>query len=175
MIQNITFHDVIGQKRQRTKKWSKRYLGLAAEIASWSKDPRRKIGAVIVGKNGEILSQGYNGFARDVNDDEKRYNDRETKHMFVVHAEMNAILNAARNGTRISGSTMYVYGLPPCCDCAKAIIQSGIRKLIIQPLNMEDVSPNWAKSFEASSTMLKEAKVKYIVVDHDANIVYDIF
>lgn len=172
---NITFNDVLGEERARTKKWSQRYLGLAAEVASWSKDPRRKIGSIIVGKNGEILSQGYNGFPRGVHDHEKRYNNRELKHMFVVHAEINAILNAARNGTRIAGSTMYLYGLPPCCDCAKAIIQSGISKLVIRVDDGVEISPDWVKSFEVSREMLKEAKLKYIVVDSDANIVYDVF
>lgn len=172
---NITFRDVLGEERARTKKWSQRYLSLAAEVGSWSKDPRRKIGSIIVGKNGEILSQGYNGFPRNVQDKDDRYNDRDLKHMFVVHAEINAILNAARNGTRIEGSTMYLHGLPPCCDCTKAIIQSGIRKLIIQVDGDTKISPNWEKSFEVSRTMLQEAKLKYIVVDQDANIIYNVF
>ena len=74
-------------------KWYKRYLKLAAEVATWSKDPNTQVGAVVVGSKGQILSQGYNGFPRGINDTSKRLNDRDTKLSLVVHAEMNAIFN----------------------------------------------------------------------------------
>ena len=75
-------------------KWIQRYFKIAEQVSSWSKDPSSKIGAIIVGDKGQIISQGYNGFPRGVIDSEDRYNQRETKYKLVVHAEMNAILNA---------------------------------------------------------------------------------
>ena len=66
--------------------WTRRYINLAKEIATWSKDPRTKVGAVVVGKEGQILSQGYNGFPRGIEDREERLNDREQKYRYVVHA-----------------------------------------------------------------------------------------
>ena len=72
-------------------KWYKRYLKLAKEVATWSKDPNTQVGAVVVGSKGQILSQGYNGFPRGISDLSKRLNDRDTKLSLIVHAEMNAI------------------------------------------------------------------------------------
>ena len=111
-------------------RWDQRFLDLAKQIASWSKDPSRQIGAVIVGHNRQIISQGYNGFPRGIRDDEDRYNDRETKYKYVVHAEANAIYNALANGAKLEGSTLYVTGLPVCHECAKAIIQTGIKRVV---------------------------------------------
>ena len=105
------------------QKWIKRFMHLTSEIAKWSKDPSRKIGAIIVGNYKQIISQGYNGFPRGVNDSDERYQDRETKYKFVVHAEMNAILNALYNGSSVKGSTIFVSGLPVCNECAKGVAQ----------------------------------------------------
>ena len=75
-------------------KWTRRYLDIAKEVATWSKDPSRQIGAIAVGDKGQILSQGYNGFPRGVKDTDNRYNNREEKYKYVVHGEMNCIYNA---------------------------------------------------------------------------------
>lgn len=107
-------------------KWDKRYLELAREVASWSKDPSKKIGAIAVGSKGQVLSQGYNGFPRGIDDSKRRYEDRAIKYKYVVHAEMNVIYNATYNGISLDGATLYVYGLPVCSECAKGIIQTGI-------------------------------------------------
>ena len=99
-------------------------MELARQISSWSKDPSKKIGAVVIGENGQVLAQGYNGFPRGVKDTEERYNNRETKYNYIVHAEMNAIYNASWNGVSLKDATIYIYGLPCCHECAKGIIQS---------------------------------------------------
>jgi dCMP deaminase len=112
-------------------KWDLRYLELAKHISTWSKDPSTKIGAVAIAKNGQVLSQGYNGFPRGVNDDPKRLNDREQKLQRVVHAEMNVIYNASLHGVSLAGSTLYVYGLPCCSDCAKGVIQVGFKRVVM--------------------------------------------
>ena len=138
------------------QKWIKRFMHLTSEIAKWSKDPSRKIGAIIVGNYKQIISQGYNGFPRGVNDSDERYQDRETKYKFVVHAEMNAILNALYNGSSVKGSTIFVSGLPVCNECAKAIIQSGIKEVIYLSDKYADTPAT-----KASKRMFDAAGVKY--------------
>lgn len=107
--------------------WNYRFLKLAQHISQWSKDPSTKCGAVIVGPLRQKVAYGYNGFPIGVDDMPQRYNNREVKYDLVVHAELNAILNAQFG---LSGSTLYVYPLVPCTECAKAIIQSGIKRVV---------------------------------------------
>lgn len=141
-----------------SNKWDKRFLDLAEHIASWSKDPSKKIGAVAVGAQGQILSQGYNGFPRGIDDLTSRYEDREEKYKLVVHAEMNVIYNASYNGVSLDGATLYVHGLPVCSDCAKAVIQVGINRVIMRKQVPED---RWLESWMRSREMFKEAGVHY--------------
>lgn len=137
-----------------------RYIELAKLFSTWSKDPRKKIGAVVVGHKGQVLAQGFNGFPRGVLDSDERYNDRETKRKFVVHAEMNCIYNASFNGVSLQGHDMYVYGLPPCSECAKGIIQSGIKEVWYSFEEDED-SARWEEMFEVSKAMFDEVGVRY--------------
>jgi dCMP deaminase len=137
--------------------WQQRYLNLAKQVSTWSKDPSRKIGAVAVGSKGQILSQGFNGFPRGILDSADRYNDRPTKYKLVVHAEMNVIYNATFNGVSLDGASLYVYGLPVCSECAKGIIQVGIKNVII---HTDDVVPAiWTEAFALTWDMFKEAGV----------------
>lgn len=146
-----------------TSKWQKRYIELAKEISTWSKDPSRKIGAVIVGDHGQILSQGFNGFPRGVFDLEERYNDRPTKYKYVVHAEMNAIYNATLNGVKCHGASLYVWGLPICGECAKGIIQVGIKEVYV-PQEAFTVNAMWDEAFEFSKNIFKESGVGVHIV-----------
>jgi len=139
-------------------KWHTRYINLAKEVSGWSKDPSRKIGAVIVGEHGQILSQGYNGFPRGVFDLTERYDDRPTKYKYVVHAEMNAIYNATLNGVKCQGAELYVWGLPVCSECAKGIIQVGITHVHI-PQAAFGVNVMWDESFEFTKSMFIESGV----------------
>jgi len=143
--------------------WPGRYMQLAKDISSWSKDPRQKVGAVVVGKHGQILSQGYNGFPRKIRDSQKRLNDRETKLKYVVHAEMNAIFNATLEGISLDGATMYVHGLPICHECAKGIIQVGIKKIVMNTL--PEHRNHWKDSCDLGKKMLEEAGIKWIEQD----------
>lgn len=142
-------------------KWDKRYLALAAEVATWSKDPSTQVGAVTVGNKKEVLSQGFNGFPRGIHDTDERYQDRQTKYKFVVHAEMNAIYNATYSGTSLDGATLYVYGLPICSECAKGIIQVGIKKVVVKKSKELD---NWNESVELSKAMFDEAGVELVII-----------
>ncbi len=141
-------------------KWRNRYLNLAKEVSTWSLDPSRKIGAIAVDpKNRNILSVGYNGLPRNVEDTEYRLNNREEKYKYVVHAEANVIYNACLNGTSLNGSTLYVYGLPVCSECAKGIIQVGISHVAFFT---EDAIPQiWSDSWNMTKSMFDEAGVTY--------------
>jgi dCMP deaminase len=143
----------------KNNKWHDRYLSIAKEVASWSKDPSTKVGAVIVGNKGQILSQGYNGFPRGILDDEERLNVREIKLSLIVHAEMNAIYNATYSGVCLDNSTLYVYGLPICSECAKGIIQVGISKIVI-PEQSIMLRKEWMESWYHSNKMFNEANIK---------------
>lgn len=143
---------------KRLSKWDQRYVDLAKQVSTWSKDPSRKIGAVAVGSKGQILAQGYNGFPRGILDSTERYDNREVKYKYVVHAEMNVIYNASFSGVSLDGSSLFVYGLPVCNECAKGIIQVGISRVLI--FTDEIVPPIWTESFELTCEMFKEANVK---------------
>ena len=145
-------------------KWDQRYLRLAYEVSQWSKDPSSKIGAVTVGSKGQVLSQGFNGFPRGLKDDFTRLHDRETKYKFVVHAEMNAIYNATYNGTSLDGATLYVYGLPICSECAKGVIQVGIKRVVMPNQNVDG---KWLDSWMTSMNFFDEAGVDFEFIDFD--------
>lgn len=139
-----------------TPRWIKRYLELAECIALWSKDPRKKVGSIIVNSNGCIVSQGYNGFPRGIEDNE-RYQDKAVKNVLVVHAEVNAILNALYNGVSVQGCSIFISGLPPCHECAKVILQSGIQSVVFD--TYPDRKSSWWKSNLDAIMMLEESKV----------------
>ena len=144
-------------KRQDYITWDEYFMGVAILASQRSKDPSTQVGACIIDKDKRILSTGYNGFPKGCSDDEFPWNRDEavgdTKYQYVVHAELNAILNAS--GKQLAGSTLYV-GLFPCNECAKAIIQSGIKEIIYLSDKYHDTS-----SMTASRKMLDSAGVAY--------------
>ncbi len=121
----------MSDKRTDYISWDEYFMGVALLAAERSKDPNTRVGACIVDDQNRILSTGYNGFPQGCSDDDFPWNrdeaEGETKYKFVVHAELNAILNT--RGKSLAGSRLYV-GLFPCHECAKAIIQAGIREVI---------------------------------------------
>lgn len=136
--------------------WDEYFMGVAMLAGKRSKDPSTQVGACIVDNDNKILSQGYNGLPRGCSDDEFPW-DREgdmleTKYPYVVHAELNAILNS--RGTNLYGSKIYV-ALFPCNECAKAIIQSGIKEVVY-------LSDKYADTdiVKASKRLLEAAGVK---------------
>lgn len=152
-----------------SKKWFKRYLDIARNVALWSKDPNKKIGSIIVNENGNIVSQGYNGFPRNIKDDD-RYNDKNIKNIYVVHAEVNAILNALYNGASVKDCSIFISGLPPCHECTKIIIQSGIKNVIFDTLLNKESS--WYQSNLNALKMLDEAHLSCFYVNDN---VYKVF
>jgi len=143
-------------------KWDKRFLELATMVGSWSKDPSKKIGAVAVGSKGQILAQGYNGFPRKILDLQNRYDDRETKYKFVVHAEMNVIYNASYSGVSLNDSTIYVSGLPVCSECAKGLIQVGVTRVV---MCYNDIPPKWQESWDFTKKIFDETGVEYSFIN----------
>ncbi|RPH07870.1 MAG: dCMP deaminase family protein [Alphaproteobacteria bacterium TMED194] len=139
------------------EKWDKRFLRVAQEISTWSKDPSKQIGAVAVNSDRRILATGYNGFPKGIEDRPERYIDRTIKYDLVVHAEMNCIYNATFNGISLKDSTLYVWGLPVCHDCAKGIIQVGINRIV---MSADDIPQKWLESFDKSQRMFIEADVE---------------
>jgi dCMP deaminase len=106
--------------------WDARFIRLAGHISGWSKDPSSKVGAVLVNDKRQVVGLGYNGFPRNTSDDSGHYNDRATKYLRVVHAEVNAVLNATGS---TEGATAYV--THPCCSqCMALLIQSGIKRVV---------------------------------------------
>ena len=145
--------------------WDEYFIGLAHLSALRSKDPNTQVGAAIVDENHRVVSVGYNGFPTGVSDDEFPWS-REggvltSKYAFVVHAELNAILNSQRS---VRGCTIYV-SLFPCNECAKAIIQSGIKKIVYESDKYNGVDTNIA-----SKRMLKAAGVELVRISNTISI-----
>ena len=142
------------------QKWHYRYLNLAKEVAKWSKDPSSQIGAVAIGNKGQVLAQGYNGFPRGIRHSASRLNNKETKYKYIVHAEQNLIYNATYNGVCLEDSEVYVSGLPVCSECAKGLIQVGVKQ-VIMPSPPEDTPGKWLESWELSKALFSECKVQW--------------
>ena len=146
-------------KRTNYISWDEYFMGVALLAAQRSKDPNSQVGACIVSQHNIILSTGYNGFPNGCSDDVFPW-DREgedTKYPYVVHAELNAILNSG--GRSLKGAKLYV-ALFPCNECAKAIIQSGIRDVIYLSDKYADTD-----SVRASKRMLTSAGVSFRPLD----------
>ena len=148
-------------KRTDYISWDEYFMGIALLAARRSKDPSTQVGACIVSPENIIISTGYNGMPKGCSDDEFPW-DREgenTKYPYVVHAELNAILNA--NGRDLRDSRIYV-ALFPCNECAKAIIQSGVKQVIYLTDKYSDSLSNLA-----SKRMLDAAGVTYTPMQTD--------
>jgi dCMP deaminase len=139
-------------------RWDVRFLRIAEEVRFWSKDPGTKVGCVLVNDR-RILSTGYNGFPSTISDDLERYIDREYKLSVTVHAEKNAILNAAKNGTKVEGSILYVT-FPPCSQCASAVIQAGVAKVVCPDPAL--APERWRSNFIAANNLFYEAGVQVL-------------
>ena len=148
-------------KRENTLTWDEYFMGLAHLSALRSKDPNTQVGAAIIDENHRVVSVGYNGFPKGCSDDEFPWSRSggvlNSKYAFVVHAELNAILNSPRS---VSGCTIYV-SLFPCNECAKAIIQSGIKRIVYE-------SDKYAgtETTIASKKMLQAAGIELVQLEN---------
>ena len=145
--------------------WTRRFMGLCDEVASWSEDRDFHVGCVIVGPEGrEIRATGYNGLPRGVSAADDRRFDRASgeKFYWFEHAERNAVYNAAQSGVSLRGCTAYVNRFP-CADCGRALIQSGIVRLVAPPIPEADGALDY--SFQVSMQMLREAGLTVVEFD----------
>lgn len=140
-----------------------KFWGVVEALAQESKDPKRKVGAILINTDNDIISTGYNGFPRGIKDDD-RLIDPATKLKYVMHAEQNTISNAARVGVSTKGTIMLV-NLFPCVQCAKAIIQAGITAVYAPNTPANEPFSKWAAGAEESIMLLEEAGVKVFFVD----------
>ena len=139
-----------------------KYFNLAKYIGdNFSKDPNTKVGSLLLYPDTlQIISTGYNGFPRNINENPERW-ERPHKYNYVVHAEMNMIYNSAKNGSSINGS-IAVITLFPCNNCALALIQSGISTILTSKPDFNDLK--WGKSFKMSYDILTEANINIIYI-----------
>ncbi|MCD7796716.1 MAG: dCMP deaminase family protein [Clostridiales bacterium] len=157
-------------KRQDYISWDEYFMGVAMLASRRSKDPGTQVGACIVNEDNKIMSVGYNGFPKGCSDDEfpwerKADIETDTKYPYVCHAELNAILNSG--GNSLSGCRIYV-ALFPCNECAKAIIQAGIKEVIYISNKYKDT-----ELVKASKRMLECVGVKLTQFNSDKQIVID--
>lgn len=150
--------------------FDKKFYKLALDISDFSKDAFTKVGAVIVGPHMEIRSCGYNGVVRDVRDDVPERLVRPEKYKWFEHAERNAIYNAARVGIPLQDCSIYMHSPivgPPCCDCTRAIIQSGIVRIVsaFGSDHPDFWEPRWGDSFLASMEMIEESGIIFDVME----------
>ncbi|WP_283683781.1 deoxycytidylate deaminase [Parablautia sp. Marseille-Q6255] len=147
----------MNEKRKDYISWDEYFMGVARLSGMRSKDPNSQVGACIVSQDNKILSMGYNGFPMGCSDDEfpwaRSGDELDTKYLYVVHSELNAILNY--RGGSLEGAKLYV-SLFPCNECAKAIIQSGIKTVVYDDDKYHDLP-----STVASRRMLDAAGVRY--------------
>jgi dCMP deaminase len=153
--------DLLGRQLATQDKWDRRFLDMARLVSTWSKDPSTKVGAVVTDRLRRVVGTGFNGFPRGVEDSEERYDDRDTKLKMVVHAELNALLQA---GERARGGTIYVFPTftgPPnmCTGCAKAAIQAGIVRSVCWAAKGEPRS-KWADEIATAGVMCEEAGLR---------------
>lgn len=137
------------------------FMEIARSVGNLSKDPNRKVGAIILEKDTYIqLSAGYNGFPRNCKETKMRWK-KENKYDYVIHAELNAIVHAARTNSNISNSIMVVTRFP-CNNCALAIIQAGIKMVCTFEPEWSSLSDKWKRSFHMSKELLDECGVKIV-------------
>lgn len=138
--------------------WDEYFINIAEQVKLKSKDIRTQIGVVLVGKNNEIVSTGYNSFPRGINDTIDDRQEKPEKYYWFEHAERNAIYNAARIGVSTLGTTMYMTCDISCADCARGIISAGISKVVFRK-STKAWPEKWRQSAERSNQMFKEAGV----------------
>jgi dCMP deaminase len=139
--------------------WDEYYLNICKVVATRSKDPNTQVGCIIAGPAHEIRSTGYNSLPRGIRDDVPERLVRPTKYLWMEHAERNAIYNSARCGTPLEGCTIYIE-LMPCMDCARAIVQAGIRAVVVSGERMSQYSSEYYdEHFRLVEALFQEAGV----------------
>lgn len=142
--------------------WTEYFLGIAEQVKLKSKDQSTQIGAVIVGTDNEVLSTGYNSFPRGLDDSKQERQERPEKYFWMEHAERNAIYNAARIGVSLKNSIIYLTSGLPCVDCARGIVNSGIKTVYCKQICTTKNKDKWDESQRKSLELLGECDVDVI-------------
>jgi dCMP deaminase len=142
--------------------WTEYFLNIAEQVKLKSKDQSTQIGAVIVGEDKEVLSTGYNSFPRGLDDSLQERQERPEKYFWMEHAERNAIYNAARIGVSLKNSTIYLTSGLPCMDCARGIVNSGVKIVYCKQVCTTKNKDKWEESQQKSLELLGECGVDVI-------------
>jgi dCMP deaminase len=142
--------------------WTEYFLNIAENVKIKSKDQSTQIGAVIVGEDNEVLSTGYNSFPRGLDDTKQERQERPEKYFWFEHAERNAIYNAARVGTPLKNASIYITSGVPCMDCARGIVNAGIKKVYCKTVCTTTNKEKWEESQKRSIELLNECGVEVI-------------
>lgn len=142
--------------------WTEYFLNIAEQVKLKSKDKYTQIGSVIVGEDNEVLSTGYNSFPRGLCDNVDERQERPEKYFWFEHSERNAIYNAARVGIPLKNSSIYITSGLPCMDCARGIINSGIKKVYCKEVCTTNNKEKWEESQIRSKELLIECGVEII-------------
>ena len=140
--------------------WTDYFLNIAEQVKLKSKDQSTQIGAVVVGLDNEVLSTGYNSFPRGLDDSKQERQERPEKYFWFEHAERNAIYNAARIGVSLKNSTIYLTSGIPCMDCARGIVNSGIKVVWCKRVCTTKNKEKWEESQMKSMQLLNESGVQ---------------
>jgi dCMP deaminase len=146
-------------------KWITRFMSQAELVSSWSRDPSTKCGAVIVDSKNRVVSTGFNGFPQKFKDTEDDYKNRNRKYNLIVHSEINAIIFANKS---LDDCVMFCYPMIPCCRCAAAICQTGI-KLVVFPELSPRLKDRWSDSEQISKELFEKCGVMMLEIPNDEN------
>lgn len=152
--------------------WDSYFMSLVYLVAMRSKDQSTNIGAVVVGPDNEIRSTGYNSFPMGINDNKPERQERPEKYYWFAHAERNSVDHAARIGVPLKNCTIYTQGVP-CMDCARSIVQSGIKKVVIHKQWGDGWSTKWSENAKRTKELFDEAGVE--LQFFDGHIVKEIY
>lgn len=142
--------------------WDKRYLRIAREASTWSKDPRAGVGAVLVNRENRLVCTSFNGLPKSIPDDPEILNNREIKLRMIIHAELNALLFHSND---VTGYTIYSYPIPPCMHCASSIIQRGVKRVV--SVYNRGHNPKWEEENKFAENLFKQAGVELVLYDRD--------
>lgn len=138
------------------------FFPTALSLAAKSKDRSTKVGAIALDDDYDILSTGYNGFPRGVDDDVEERHARPAKYLYTAHAEENLVAQAARKGVSLKGTTVLVTSLFPCTTCSRLMIQAGVKRIIA---HRPGTDPKWGPDAQIALEMLQEAKIDICYID----------
>jgi dCMP deaminase len=157
----VVIDDSLIRRRKMADIWDLRFLNLAEHIAGWSKDPSTQTGAVIVDKDRRVVSVGYNGIPKGIEDEAKYLNDREIKYATIIHCEHNALIFAKRS---IEGCVLYTWPFSSCSNCTSMFIQAGIAKFI-SPATPDRLKERWKESMKLAEKLCEDAGTERIELD----------